>query len=143
VRRIRNGASKREKAQLHVVRAPDIAAAIMNDVGANARHRLDACKVLDDFSATGPAAAAAAADRFEITIVLNGDTEHYSKLIAVNPHDTDPSTGSIKRSRSMPAAPRRCAGRSILTTKPRRTAALTRLCSHGHGHRRDVDRDEQ
>jgi hypothetical protein len=52
-RRIRSGATKREKAQQLVLAAPDVAAKIMMDDGANARHRLDACKVLDDFSATG------------------------------------------------------------------------------------------
>src|SRR6476620_8795472 len=43
LRRVRDGSSKREKAQLLVVRAPDVAASIMLDDQANARHRLDAC----------------------------------------------------------------------------------------------------
>jgi len=89
IRRIRDGSCKRERAQTLVVRAPEVAASIMLDDNANARHRLDACKVLDDFSANGPAAAPAA-DRFVISIVLNGDVETYSKSIEVNPHDIDP-----------------------------------------------------
>lgn len=89
VRRIRDGSCKRERAQALVVKAPEVAASIMNDVEANARHRLDAYKVLDDFSANGPAGAPAA-DRFQITIVLNTDVERYDKSIEVNPNDIDP-----------------------------------------------------
>ena len=91
-RRIRSGATKREKAQQLVLAAPDVAAKIMLDDGANARHRLDACKVLDDFSATGPAAAPAQ-DRFKITINLGADVdgrpviETYDKSIAINAND--------------------------------------------------------
>jgi hypothetical protein len=48
LRRMRSGTSKREKAQLHVMRAPDVAAEIMLNESANHRHRLDACKVLED-----------------------------------------------------------------------------------------------
>ena len=39
IRRIRDGSSKREKAQLLVVPAPDVVASIMMDPDANARHR--------------------------------------------------------------------------------------------------------
>jgi hypothetical protein len=74
IRRMRSGATKREKAQQLVLAAPDVAAKIMLDDGANARHRLDACKVLDDFSATG-ATAAPAGDRFQITINLGADRQ--------------------------------------------------------------------
>ena len=41
---------------------------------ANDRHRLDACKVLNDFSANGPQGVPAA-DRFQITINLGTPTE--------------------------------------------------------------------
>jgi hypothetical protein len=64
----------------------------MNDDNANARYRLDACKVLDDFSATGPTAAAAQ-DRFQITINLGADVdgrpviEKYDKSIAIDAND--------------------------------------------------------
>jgi len=102
-RRIRNGATKREKAQKLVLAAPDVAAKIMLDDGANARHRLDACKVLDDFSATGPAAAAAQ-DRFTITINLGSDMdgkpviETYDKSIAIDANDgtaPNPASGGV------------------------------------------------
>jgi hypothetical protein len=87
--RVRNGDCKREKSQQLVVKAPDVAASIMNDVGANARHRLDACKMLDDFSANGPASAPAA-DRFVITINLGEDVLRFNKSVKPDASDIDP-----------------------------------------------------
>src|SRR6476659_5474070 len=58
--------------------------------GANERHRIDSIKTLDALASTGAEAAAAGA-RFEITINLGSDTEHYSKSIEINPHDVDPN----------------------------------------------------
>src|SRR6516164_5006041 len=72
VRRVRNGSAKREKAQQHIVKAPDILSAIMCDDGANARHRIDSAKALDALADNGPQAAPAA-DRFIITIDLGED----------------------------------------------------------------------
>src|SRR5262249_62104849 len=57
VRRIRNGAAKREKAQLHVVAAPDGLSEILKDPKANARNRIDASKGLDDLAGIGPTRA--------------------------------------------------------------------------------------
>src|SRR5262249_40131234 len=57
VRRVRNGSAKREKAQQHIVKAPDILSAIMCDDGANARHRVDSIKALDALADPGPKAA--------------------------------------------------------------------------------------
>jgi hypothetical protein len=78
IRRIRTGQQKREKAQQLVVKAPDVLDAIMMDASASPRHRVDAIKVLDDFSATGPAAAPAA-DRFIIQINLGEDVLRFNK----------------------------------------------------------------
>jgi hypothetical protein len=95
LRRLRNGATKRERAQLEVVDAPPILGKIMRDPGSNARHVIDSVKTLDTLAANGAEAAAAGA-RFEITINLGADLdgkpviEHYSKSIAVNAGDTDP-----------------------------------------------------
>ena len=56
--------------------------------------RIDACKVLDDFSATGPAAAPAS-DRCQITMNLGSDLdgkpviEKYDKSIAIDANDGD------------------------------------------------------
>ena len=60
----------------------------------NARHVIDAVKVLDGLASTG-GEAAAAGTRFEITINLNGDVEHYSKSIEVNADDVSPSGANM------------------------------------------------
>ena len=55
LRRIRDGSAKREKAQLLVAKAPDVLSDILLDNTANARHRIDSCKVLNEFAANnGP-----------------------------------------------------------------------------------------
>ena len=91
LRRLRTGATKRERAQIEIVDGPPILGKIMRDPGANARHVIDAVKVLDGLASTGAEAAAAGA-RFEITINLGADhIEHYSKSIAIDPNDTDPN----------------------------------------------------
>src|SRR6478752_3486076 len=89
LRRLRSGATKRERAQIEIVDAPPILGGIMRDPGSNARHVIDAVKTLDSLASTGAEAAAAGA-RFEITINLGSDTERYSKSIEVNPNDIDP-----------------------------------------------------
>ena len=91
LRRIRTGATKRERAQIEIVDAPPILGGIMRDPNANERHRIDSVKTLDALASTGAEAAAAGA-RFEITINLGADhIEHYSKSIAIDPDDTDPN----------------------------------------------------
>jgi len=90
VRRIRDGSSKREKAQLLVVQAPDVVAGIMLDANANPRHRIDASKALDAFAANGPEATPAS-DRFQIVINLGADTLKFDRSIAINANDVDPN----------------------------------------------------
>src|SRR6478672_1435056 len=92
LRRIRTGATKRERAQIEIIDGPPILGKIMRDPGSNARHVIDAVKTLDTLATDGAEAAAAGA-RFEIFINLGADTgvdhiEHYSKSIAVDPNDT-------------------------------------------------------
>src|SRR6476619_4340924 len=72
LRRIRSGATKRERAQIEVVDGPLILGKIMRDAGANPRHVIDSVKTLDTLAANGAEAAAAGA-RFEITINLGAD----------------------------------------------------------------------
>ena len=87
-RRIRSGQQKREKAQQLVVKAPDVVAAIMLDDNANARHRIDASKTLNDFAANGPGQGAPAADRFQIVINLGADVQlKYDRSRAPDPND--------------------------------------------------------
>jgi hypothetical protein len=73
LRRIRNGAAKREKAQQLVVKAPDILSGIMLDPGQSARHRVDAIKTLDTFAANGPGDARASETVFVIKFDLSAD----------------------------------------------------------------------
>src|SRR5215510_15296425 len=70
-RRIRSGATKRELAQLRVVAAPDVLSGILMDPRANARHRIEASKALDDLAGFAPQAAAEQ-DMVQITINLGG-----------------------------------------------------------------------
>jgi hypothetical protein len=71
-RRVRNGSFKRERAQQHVTRAPDVLASIMDDVRANARHRVDSVRALDRLADPGPEAATE--ERVFIRIDLSADT---------------------------------------------------------------------
>src|SRR5262245_39189970 len=66
-RRIRNGSTKRERAQKLVAQAPGVLGDIMLDASASPKHRIDSAKVLDTFAANGPGAAPAS-ERFVITI---------------------------------------------------------------------------
>ena len=101
IHRLRSGRQKRERAQHLVVKAPDVAASIMLNDSANDRHRLDACKVLNDFSANPADNTPAASDRFQITIVLNGDVESYDKSISINADDGNDT--NTTRQRVLPA----------------------------------------
>jgi hypothetical protein len=94
IRRIRDGSAKRESAQKHVVRAPDVMAGIMNDVRASPKHRIDSAKVLDQFAGSGPQGAQAG-ERFIIQINLAGedssgaDVLKFDKAIAITPSAND------------------------------------------------------
>jgi len=89
LRRIRTGATKRERAQIEIVDAPPILGGIMRDPNANERHRIDSIKALDALASNGAEAAAAGA-RFEITIIMDGDVLHFDKSIAIDPNDGSP-----------------------------------------------------
>jgi hypothetical protein len=73
VRRVRSGATKRELAQLHVIRGPAVLATIMDDPKANAKHRVDSIKALDDL-ATPEASRFDDRDFISIRIDLTADT---------------------------------------------------------------------
>jgi len=73
VRRIRNGASARERAQQLFAKAPDVLGNIMNDPGASARHRIESAKELRVVAANGPEAAPQQEERFSIVINLGND----------------------------------------------------------------------
>ena len=88
VRRVRTGASKRERAQQLVMKAPNILDSIMSDTAASPRHRVDAIKTLDAFASNGPETAPAS-DRFQIIINLGSNT-WFDKSIAPDANDVDP-----------------------------------------------------
>jgi hypothetical protein len=92
IRRERSGQAKRELAQKHVVKAPDILNSIMSDANANNRHRVDAIKTLDELAANAPQTvpAAAAAERFQIIINLgNDEVVKFDKTITPRPRNID------------------------------------------------------
>jgi hypothetical protein len=93
LRRIRDGSSKREKAQMLVVKAPDTLSNIMLDPNGSAKAKIDAAGLLDRFAANGPQAGISA-DRFIIQITIGETTEHYSKAIAVTTDDPDDISGA-------------------------------------------------
>jgi hypothetical protein len=91
VRRIRNGITKRERAQQLVIQAPDVLSGILLDASASPKHRIDSAKALDAFAANGPEATPRG-DRFVITINLGDDhIEKYDRSIAVDVNDIDPN----------------------------------------------------
>jgi hypothetical protein len=100
LRRIRSGEAKREKAQHHIVRGPDILNDIMLDAGANPRHKIDAAKALDDFAEHRPEITppAAAAERFCITINLGADVPPliFNKSLSLGP-ETDDSNNAPQK----------------------------------------------
>src|SRR5262249_25806504 len=85
VRRIRNGAAKREKAQLHVVAGPDVLREILKDPKANAKQRIDASKALDDLAGFAPQRSAAETDRVIIHIDMGADVR--ARGLESNPAD--------------------------------------------------------
>jgi hypothetical protein len=71
VRRVRDGSAKRERAQQHVVKAPDILNGIMSDPKMSAKHRIDSARTLDQFAGNTPDAVEQ--ERILIHIDLGAD----------------------------------------------------------------------
>src|SRR5262249_32572942 len=70
VRRIRNGATARERAQQIFATAPNVLGKILNDDSASPRHRIESARELRAVAANGPEAAPASEERFVIRIDL-------------------------------------------------------------------------
>src|SRR5262249_2533683 len=109
IRRVRNGAFKRERAQQHVTKAPDILEKILSDERASPKHRIDAAKVLDDLADNGPQSAPEQ-DRYHIVINLGAD-ERLVFAGAVKPPDPNATIidGTAQELEAIP--PRRGPGR--------------------------------
>jgi hypothetical protein len=90
-RRIHDGSCKRELAQKHVVRGPEILSSIMSDPATHAKHKIDSIKALDQLATPPGQAAGADSSRFVIQIDLTADgsnvVEHYNKPRAVGIED--------------------------------------------------------
>jgi hypothetical protein len=95
--RQRNGDTKRELAQKHIVKGPAILESIMSDDKASPRHRVDAIKVLDAIASPPQQQAGPDSSRFIISIFLGTDAtgnevvEHFNKSIAITPDDEAPA----------------------------------------------------
>jgi hypothetical protein len=84
MRRVRNGAAKRELAQKHIVKGPTVLSKIMDDEGQNSRHRIDAVKALDSLAEPEPRRGIDQ-DRVIIRIDLTAD----AKLKGIEPNPND------------------------------------------------------
>jgi len=71
IRRVRDGSFKRERAQQHITKAPDVLDNIMMDTRVSPKHRVDAVKTLD--SLTANPAEAEQQGMFVIRIDLGAD----------------------------------------------------------------------
>jgi hypothetical protein len=90
-RRIRDGTTARERAQVLFAETPTVLDTILHDDGASPRHRIESARELRQIAANGPEAApAAASDRFQIIINLGDDVLKFDKSIEINPNDADP-----------------------------------------------------
>ena len=88
-RRIRSGATKRELAQNHIVRGPQILNTIMSDPRTNAKHKVDAIKTLDSLADPGPQRNAADEERVIVTINLGSDVLRFGGAVRPTPNDND------------------------------------------------------
>jgi len=91
--RVRSGATKRELAQQHIVRGPNVLASIMDDTKANARHRVDSIKALNAIADPGPEAAAEQ-ERIFIRIDMSADTKDPKDVVTI---EATPRPGTPKQ----------------------------------------------
>jgi hypothetical protein len=93
-RRIADGSTARERAQVLYAEVPQTLGEILKNSGSD-RNRIESAKELRTISANGPQSAQAS-ERFVIQINLGADSngkeivERYSKSIAIDANDTEP-----------------------------------------------------
>jgi hypothetical protein len=91
-RRIRDGSSARERAQILFAETPAVLGTILHGDDVNPRHRIESARELRAIAATGPEIAPAA-DRFIIRIDLTaggGDVLEFNKSTTIDVNDVDP-----------------------------------------------------
>jgi hypothetical protein len=103
--RIRDGSCKRELAQKHVIRGPEILSSFMSDPATHAKHKIDSINALDQLATPPGQGAGADSSRFVIQIDLTADggntIEYYDKPRKVgvsdgnDPGDIDTATLAI------------------------------------------------
>jgi len=89
LRRVRDGSFKREKAQAHVVAAPDVLNGIMTDPKQSAKHRIDSAKALDSLADPGPQRNTADEERVIVTINLGSDVLRFGGPVKPTPNPSD------------------------------------------------------
>lgn len=94
LQRMRNGSSKKEIAQKHVMGAPDILNHIMTDANQSARAKIESIKTLDQLAQEKSAEQTAVGERFVITINLGETTEVYDKQVKPITIETDEEKAS-------------------------------------------------
>jgi hypothetical protein len=89
IRRVRNGAHAREKAQQVFVKAPDVLDEILSDKSASPRHKIESSRELRAIAAVGPEARPTE-ERYSIVINLGEDHKLViDKPIRPTAHDTE------------------------------------------------------
>ena len=100
IERMRDGSAKIEKSQQLVLEAPTVLHQILVDNKANAKHRIDSAKTLDDFATPRKSEGAPDSDRFQITIILSGDgeehIERFNKSYKVDVNDISPENKTLE-----------------------------------------------
>jgi hypothetical protein len=102
LRRVRDGSAKRELAQKHIIKAPDVLNSLMLDDKTNPKHKIDSIKAMEQLATSGSQQGGGSGDRFIIQINLNGedsagnDVLRFDKALAPSPPLTDDDNASSK-----------------------------------------------
>ena len=102
-KRMRDGTTARERAQVLFAETPTVLGSILHDDDASARHRIESARELRQIAANGPEAAPARLGRFQITINLGADVLHFDKSIAIDANDVDPHNTDTTPQELLPA----------------------------------------
>jgi hypothetical protein len=127
LKRVRNGAFKREKSQELIIKGPAILDDIMTDQKQSAKHRIDAIKTLDQLADNGPGAAPEA-DRVIIRIDLTaggGEVVEFNKSLKVDPNPNIIDSTAQEQLEAIP--PRRGPGRPPGSRNKRKTVDAEEL----------------
>jgi len=81
--RIRSGATKRELAQAHILRGPDVLASIMDDARASPRHKVDSIKALNAIADPGPEAEQRDVIIVKIDMSAGSDTKDPKDVLTI------------------------------------------------------------